>query len=298
MYCNSSPKCVQSHLQIKWSIFFFFGISTHGNKSIIESWSTVGYSNDRRPTSKAKRNMICDGDELRSLCKAGDHEGLALRLAKKPNVCSTDSSGLCPLHYAVWNGHIKCVKLLLANPRGVDKMKIRRSCVNMQSIIGYTPLHLAALDCPAKAAYEVTLLLLQAGADFRIRCYKGKTAHDIAIEHDKKLFSDALRDYQSGNDTRISIQHCIMTETEDPRKPMAHVEFLVPSKISQVDRPGRMAKELDVHEKQIKGLIEYGSSETKGVDTLRCLSFTQQQALLNMQRREKLFSLFQNQSGP
>lgn len=50
----------------------------------------------------------------------------------------SDEFGLTPLHYAVWNGHVECVKLLVCNTLGVDKDGNRASSLNITSCLGYT----------------------------------------------------------------------------------------------------------------------------------------------------------------
>jgi ankyrin repeat protein len=71
----------------------------------------------------AKQNLI---DRMRDLCRF------------KSNPCSTDDIGLTALHYAVWNGNLECVKYLVMNPRGVTRKRERISCINIQSVLGYT----------------------------------------------------------------------------------------------------------------------------------------------------------------
>ncbi|CAM9695295.1 unnamed protein product, partial [Heterosigma akashiwo] len=53
------------------------------------------------------------------------------------NPLGADSSGLNSLHYVVWNGHIDCLKLLLANDMGVNEEGKKESCINSQSELGY-----------------------------------------------------------------------------------------------------------------------------------------------------------------
>lgn len=59
---------------------------------------------------------------------------------------SQQDFGLSALHYASWNGHVRCVEILCINDLGHDGAGLQRSCIDLQSIKGWTPLHLAASD--------------------------------------------------------------------------------------------------------------------------------------------------------
>lgn len=54
--------------------------------------------------------------------------------------------GLSALHYATWNGHVRCVEVLCINDIGRDENGLQRSCIDLQSCKGFTSLHLAASD--------------------------------------------------------------------------------------------------------------------------------------------------------
>lgn len=78
------------------------------------------------------------GLDLRQAAVDGDHATLKDYILKRCNPCSVDEYGLSPLHYAVWNGHIECVKLLVCNTQGVDKSGKRNSSMELISTMGYT----------------------------------------------------------------------------------------------------------------------------------------------------------------
>ncbi len=78
------------------------------------------------------------GDDLRRAAIIDDQRSLKEFLLNKPNVCSVDEFGLSSLHYAVWNGHVNCVKMLVMNPNGVNREGNRTSCLDLQSCVGYT----------------------------------------------------------------------------------------------------------------------------------------------------------------
>lgn len=78
------------------------------------------------------------GEDLRLAAINGDHVVLKDYILQRCNPCSVDEYGLSPLHYAVWNAHIECVKLLVCNTRGVDKYGRRVSSLDLTSSMGFT----------------------------------------------------------------------------------------------------------------------------------------------------------------
>lgn len=120
------------------------------------------------------------GEELRDAAQYGRTDDVRNILKDRGNPCSTDTLGLSALHYATWNGHIECVKYLLANPYGVDSNGIRCSCLDLASVKQYTALHLVAFDCPPWSAKEICHLLLLFGMDRNQLCCDGHTPLAIA----------------------------------------------------------------------------------------------------------------------
>ena len=78
------------------------------------------------------------GIDLRKAAIDGDADSLKDNIIKRCNPCSVDEYGLSPLHYAVWNGHIECVKLLACNTLGVDVNGLRAKSMELKSCMGYT----------------------------------------------------------------------------------------------------------------------------------------------------------------
>lgn len=132
----------------------------------------------------------------------------------------SDEFGLTPLHYAVWNGHVECVKLLVCNTLGVDKDGNRASSLSITSCLGYTgdprysswtyyseslyehtcllvgiALHLAALDSPKKTVQEVTAVLLLAGLDTAALSSDSKNALEIAESVMNEGFLSTYKEY-------------------------------------------------------------------------------------------------------
>lgn len=78
------------------------------------------------------------GIDLRKAAVDGNHEVMRDYIMKQCNPCSVDEYGLSALHYAVWNGHIECVKLLICNTLGVDIYGKRGRSMELVSTMGYT----------------------------------------------------------------------------------------------------------------------------------------------------------------
>ena len=78
------------------------------------------------------------GIEQRTAAINGDHNSLKEYIIARCNVCSADEFGLTPLHYAVWNGHLECIRLLICNTLGVDAKGNRNQSIKISSCLGYT----------------------------------------------------------------------------------------------------------------------------------------------------------------
>lgn len=59
------------------------------------------------------------GSALRETVAQGDVTYLKELLKGGANPCSADENGLCPIHFATWNGHIECLEILVVNDLGV-----------------------------------------------------------------------------------------------------------------------------------------------------------------------------------
>ena len=127
----------------------------------------------------------------------GDHKAVKSVLKNRSNPCSTDEYGLTPLMYAVWNGHVECVKWLLANDRGIDNSGFKRSCINMVSTKGYTALHLHCKDS-LTWAYDIIYWLLAAGADVSLTSKtEGLTAEEYAEQGGNLRTLETIRNFRA-----------------------------------------------------------------------------------------------------
>ena len=148
------------------------------------------------------------GASLREAAAQGDEISLCSLLRGGANPCSADKNGLVALHYAVWNGHLRCVEILAVNDLGVptrfeDEMEalkqrlrgevpsagpaagVKRgmvSCLNLATKAGWTALHIAAMGAREGAASA--RILLHAGCDARIRDKNGLTPAEVAAVHE------------------------------------------------------------------------------------------------------------------
>lgn len=60
------------------------------------------------------------GDSLRVAAERGYADDVIATLEGGANPCSRDRWGLTALHFAVWNGHVECTKIMCANDMGID----------------------------------------------------------------------------------------------------------------------------------------------------------------------------------
>ena len=234
-------------------------------------------------------------------------------LRNRANPCDADEYGLTPLMYAVFNGHLECVKWLLANDRGVDNHGVKRSAISMQSSKGYTALHLHCMDSLAWAS-EILIWLLASGIDIEIKCTEGLNAEDHAHREKNDHTIEVLRKFKALknytgkpadedlNGLRISLDKCkddlannysfdsdasVIVEPWD-------ADFPVPAFIFEPQRVGNLPLGLKVYEHQIKPLMEVGYNQGNNmsvVDSLRCLTFTDSQAEMNRSRREEILKI-------
>lgn len=102
---------------------------------------------------------------------AGDEEMVStLKNCERVDLLNPDVAGTTPLHAAVERNHISIVELLLRGPRAAD--------VNARNGSGQTPLFIAVLQ----DLVELVVILLQAGADPRLKCAEGLTALDQGVQ--------------------------------------------------------------------------------------------------------------------
>jgi hypothetical protein len=266
------------------------------------------------------------GDDLRQCSIFNHHEKLREYLLQRANPCSADEFGLTALHYSIWNGNIECVKLLIMNPNGITKDKIRRSCINMKSGMGYSPLHLLALECPSKVLREILFLLLLVGGDLKDVDNEGKSPIQIAKDNNNQLFLDSLQEFISMQknskeylrnmfDT-VRKKYCLLDpvvieERENEKKvqkrpsdepyfppaksevetsPLKHLPERIQYSIEMNDKSTKIQKPKDllIHENLIPSLTNLSFMELNGLDSLKGLAFLKEEALKNIERREKL----------
>lgn len=93
---------------------------------------------------------------------------------------SKNDEVVTPLHSALANPHNSAVGQLLIGA-GAD--------LNTKQSLGYTPLHYAA----ANGLDQVVRNLVAHGVDTSMRNNQGKTAYDLAVEHDKPITAALLK---------------------------------------------------------------------------------------------------------
>mmetsp|Transcript_5 Transcript_5/g.9 ORF Transcript_5/g.9 Transcript_5/m.9 type:complete len:269 (-) Transcript_5:87-893(-) len=245
------------------------------------------------------------GIDLRNAAMNGEADVLKRYLIRQCNPCSCDEHDLTPLHYAVWNGHVECVKLLSCNTQGVNRNGQRCKSMEMISCMGYTALHLAALDCPRESVYEITIILLVAGAALSVRCNEQKTAYTIALEFNNEGFLKAYDEFSRlrqdeellnrfksmRDDLNEKYCHQINTKVRGTVEQF-ETKFTLPEFLFEdTTRSGNIPPELKIHEHQIKPLAMTAFESMEGKDAIWCLTFSTDQAVVNKQRRERLLEI-------
>ena len=110
------------------------------------------------------------------------HAADALPAAVRREIDTTDSAGCTPLHYAVWRGDARKVRLLLEH--GAD--------VNSAYAEGWTPL----MDAAWLGSLEIVRVLLVHGADIAARTTRGYMAADLASEAGHSAVFEALTQWR------------------------------------------------------------------------------------------------------
>lgn len=241
------------------------------------------------------------GEALRRAAVDGDHERLTYFLKGIANPCSCDEYGISPLMYAVWNGHIECVKLLVSNDMGVNNKGQKGSSLNITSTRGYSALHLAVLDCPPWSMEETLFLLLAVNINIDLKCSEGKTALDMAVERDNEVALRLIQRFADQSDDLLDEVTALrknLAERYSFRKDSTvyvtpfKANFPLPKYLFQKQRTGSLPRELRIYENHIERLAHTGFDKMKGSNSVHCLEFALNQAESNRERREKLIRNF------
>lgn len=246
------------------------------------------------------------GEQLRHDAQYGHHKALRDLLKNRANTASADQWGLTPLMYAVWNGHIECVKYLVCNSVGIDAQGVKVNALHARSCKGYTALHLAALDAPKWCAKELTRLLLIAGLDRSSLCNDGHTPEALAAANGNEASLEAFVEFDAReSNSKISAQHLDIekalrdkyTFIHDPTmnveetsmtKGRHKAAFPVPEFLYDKQRVGFIPEGMRIHENQIDPLRQEAFGSMTGIPALRALDFSVEQADINRKRREML----------
>ena len=206
--------------------------------------------------------------------------------------------------YACWNGHIECIKYLVCNPGGVDANGVRRSTLDQQSCKGYTALHLASIDTPKWSVKQVIKILLMYDVDRTIKDNTGLTAYELASKYNYTEAIEAFHEYDNREDNHHELAELAEIKRLMDLKYTFHKfepyerdvkftrknkpKFPVPQFIFDKERVGYLPNGMLIHEHQIKPLIETGFNVYEGVNALKCLDFSHEQAAINTLRRERI----------
>ena len=240
------------------------------------------------------------GDQLRYDATYGHHEHLRDILKTRPNTASADEFGLTPLMYAVWNNHVECVKYLVSNDVGVDKVGHRVSSLFMRSCRGYTALHMAAAETYEDVAEEITMLCLIVGMDQNAKDEDGYTPQELAVKERNVAALEAFKKFSEKDDDEkifdrlMKTKQMLLDKYTFIHNPTMNVEkwnanFIVPDFVfDESKRYGELPEGMTIHEQHIGPLVDEGYYSKGGVDALHCIEFAKDQAELNLRRREDL----------
>jgi hypothetical protein len=239
-----------------------------------------------------------NADSLRLSAQLGLVEELWNHVKNQINSCSQDKYGLTALHYAVWNGHIECVKYLISNSDGIDKNGKKNSALNLASCKGWTALHIAAHDIPTSRTKEIIILLLLAGVNKDAVDNNNLTALELATQNGNKIFIEAYSYFESrySNESVMNelaiIQESLSKYTYvnrliEENELSKDDEKIVKQLGQRVRYAARLPEGMDIYEEEIKPLAEVGET-LNGSKAYKCLNFTSKQAIINKARRETL----------
>ena len=229
------------------------------------------------------------GDQLRHYAVIGDANRVRNLLAGGANPCSSDETGLTALHYSVWNGHVDCVALLLANDRG-KRPKTGEGCsvMDMQSEAGYTALHICATSSVSDSVTECCRILMMHGANYSLRDANERLALDVAREGGN---NDVVRLLE--NPPTEKEMEYFSCENRGKHK-VQKKQNISDDDTAKEEKSGKdrvlIPEELDMHEHQIMASAKsaFNSDRNNGAQNIRDLSFALNQAELNVVRREQL----------
>ena len=131
------------------------------------------------------------------------------------NPCYVDDQGLTALHYAVWNGDYHLIEYLAEHSEGHIQHGIKGySCLNMQTVCGYTALHIA-IQSGSSNMKEICKVLVSNGSDPEIRDHNGESSIDLA---QSLKYSDVLdilidKNLRTFKQERASIQSVNLKKT-------------------------------------------------------------------------------------
>ncbi|RYG95587.1 hypothetical protein EON65_55740 [archaeon] len=159
------------------------------------------------------------------------------------------------------------------------------------------------MECPNASVKEITTLLIITGADPRVSDNRGRSAYSIAKEGNNEGFLEAVQEYidvRNGNKDAADIKdlynglvakYCFFSSERARQSDadfLSSLPFQAPDFLHLVERVGQLPPELSIHEHNIVPLAKHGFDNMKGLESLRCLKYAEEQAEANQQRREKL----------
>lgn len=164
------------------------------------------------------------------------------------------------------------------------------------------------MECPKEACKEITFILRCMNVDIALKCRDGKTAYELAVEHENEAFLESYNRFNNEDELmneeseiRIEVQALrdILAEKYAFRntcslyvKPF-RTNFPMPAWVFAKDlKYGSIPLECTIHEAQLKPLVNTANSKiTKTAEAIKALNFVIDEADAHVLRRKKLINI-------
>mmetsp|Transcript_3518 Transcript_3518/g.6584 ORF Transcript_3518/g.6584 Transcript_3518/m.6584 type:complete len:282 (+) Transcript_3518:157-1002(+) len=236
------------------------------------------------------------GDQLRMMAIKGSAAKLTALLQGGTNPCSVDDNGCTALHFAVWNGHVDCVEILVANDRGTSDTGEHISALELQTDSGFTALHLAVSGSHSNML-EITRFLVLCGCNRNALDALGRTPQQLAEECGNtkvsKFFEVTEREPPTVEECSSFLSTCrstllvqtlrILDITTLPKDSLGNPIITRDDKL-----PIPLPLTIPEHHIYPKAVQSYSALRKDGASAIRSLNMLVDESVKNEARRDKL----------